>query len=145
MKSFNLFSFNLSPHVVSRNFQFSFHLLLVWSVEKWKERRKKKNWNSMYDGMLIHENFHPFFLFLQIFFLLHFVALHSVRRNCKARKRLFNLFLQAKQFSTNQQNHKNSMDLTLTCEDYKYNYFSTHSFTSPYKRQPIAFHRHTII
>lgn len=74
--SSNLFSLNLF-HIVSRNFQFSFISSGLFERQQNDGWQKiEKNWNSMYDGMLIHENFHP---------------AHKTRR--KHEKRLFNLFL----------------------------------------------------
>lgn len=97
-------SFNLSLHVVSRKFSIFFSSRLVWAGNQ-----QKIEIPCMMEC-----------LSKRIFTRLPLLS---------GARRLFNLFLQAKQFSTNQQNLKHRMDLHVSPkEDYKYNYFTPYSF-----------------
>lgn len=89
MKSFNLFSFNLSLHVVSRKFSIFFSSRLVWVGNQ-----QKIEIPCMMECLSKR-------IFTRLLLL-------------NAARRLFNLFLQAKQFSTNQQNLKHRMDLHVS-------------------------------
>lgn len=117
--SSNLLSFNLF-HVVSKNFQFLFissGFLFFFTSPHWKTL---ENWNSMYDGMLIHEKFSrvkksktDFSIYFYKRNSFELLLLHLLRRFPRANQH---------------QDGRNCKDRTQPFDDYKYDaiVFSPH-------------------